>query len=183
MGRIYEHGVHPKSELIRWAANSFQIKSTVAVAQLFDISCHVQSPVFDNGQGVAFAWWQAALGKMTMKATSLGCLSHERPTYPLTALTVCLSLVYGDPVPKNEVSSPCLPILNNLKAPLAKVRKYSLGGYLITRTPRLMGALGFTLVLIQILFLPQIFTTASVQSQMSRPGNHPTTSDCVARCF
>jgi hypothetical protein len=45
------------------AANSFLVRSAGAVAQLFDISCHIKSPMFDNIQDVAFARWQATLGK------------------------------------------------------------------------------------------------------------------------
>ena len=54
--------VQLKSELIGRAANSFLVRSAGAVAQLFDISCHVKSPMFDNIQDVAFARWQATSG-------------------------------------------------------------------------------------------------------------------------
>ena len=54
--------VQLQSGLIGRAASSFPLRSAGAVAQLFDISCLVKSPMFDNIQDVAFLRWQATSG-------------------------------------------------------------------------------------------------------------------------
>lgn len=66
------NSVQLESELIGRVANSFLVRSAGAVAQLFDISCHVKSPMFDNIQDVAFVRWQATSGKDDCKGDITG---------------------------------------------------------------------------------------------------------------